>query len=83
MTEMYKWTRPSASQIVGEEEVVDEEPAGGQIIGEVEVRGPMKADDSLVVRARDMPGYKVGTLDEARAKFAKVRKVADSWLPKQ
>jgi hypothetical protein len=63
MKEMYAPTRPS----------------GDQIIGEVEVRGPMADDGSLVVKANRPPGYAVLTIDEARAKFSEIRGVTGSW----
>jgi hypothetical protein len=63
MTEMYRPTRPRKQSV----------------IGEIEVRPPMAGDASLVVKADHVPGYEVGSLDEARARFASTQKVVGNW----
>jgi len=63
MTKMYKPVRPRKSVITGE----------------VEVRPPKAADSELVIKKYHMPGYKVLSLGEARARFADIRGVIGGW----
>lgn len=70
LTSMYTPTRPTEEQIIGEVEV---RPPG-------EPWQSTRANDpQLVVRAPNKPGYAVGSVAQARVKFAEARKVTGSW----
>jgi hypothetical protein len=55
-------------------------PRCDQIIGELESWPPGKPQDDLIVNAPHQPGYFVGSLDEARARFADVRGATGDWM---
>jgi len=63
MTEIYSRTRPRSTNIVAE----------------LETWPPNATMDDLVIRAHHMPGYALGSLEEARARFADVRGVEGDW----
>jgi hypothetical protein len=55
-------------------------PRGHRIIGELEHWPPGRPQDDLIVKARHQPGYFVGSLDEARARFADVCDITGDWI---
>jgi hypothetical protein len=69
MTEIYQRERPRGLQIVGEVEAATRTNPGS--LGLVE--------EDLIERNERPPGYRVGTLEEARACFADQRGVTGEW----
>ena len=55
-------------------------PRGDRIIGELEYWPPGRPEDDLIVKASHIPGYLLGSLDEARARFADVRGITGDWF---
>jgi len=54
-------------------------PGGGQIIGEVESATLGVGASELIMKKDRAPGYQLGSLDEARARFADQRGVTGDW----
>jgi hypothetical protein len=54
-------------------------PRGSPIIGEVESATLGRSDIDLIVKKDRAPGYQLGSLDEARARFADQRGVTGDW----
>jgi len=77
LSSTYSRSRPDREEIVGE---IESTAAAAATLGRDDIKkAPELLERELIVKASRPPGYKVESLDEARARFSEVRGVTGDW----